>query len=60
VSKKAAGSYRILRGVSWPDGKGGYHHAEPSNKTRKDLPTEYVADWLDVGAIEPVDSEEEK
>lgn len=51
--------YRVLRGISWPDGKGGWVNVE-AGKVRSDLPTEHVAGWIDIGAIEPADAADEK
>jgi hypothetical protein len=55
--KAAAGTYRVLRGISWRDGDG-FVNVEASDKPRTDLPVEHVAGWIEIGAIEPVDEEE--
>lgn len=47
--------YRVLRGISWPDGKSGWVNVQ-AGELRQDLPTEYVAEWIGIGAIEPLDT----
>jgi hypothetical protein len=52
---KPAG-YRAIRGISWPKESGkGWHDVEPG-KIRSDLPKEHIAEWIRIGAIEPVDT----
>jgi hypothetical protein len=52
---KPAG-YRAIRGISWPkEGGKGWNNVEPG-KVRSDLPTKWIAEWLSIGAIEPVDT----
>jgi len=59
TKREAKGKYRVLRGVSWPKEGGGWHNVDPDpKKVRTDLPTEHVAEWLEIGAIEPADEEE--
>lgn len=57
MKKKSQDGYRVLRGINWPDGTndpGGEKRAE-EGEVRSDLPAEHVAQWIDIGAIEPAD-----
>jgi len=58
MSKKKAQAegYRVLRGINWPAAadEGGEKRAE-EGEVRTDLPAEHIAQWIDVGAIEPAD-----
>lgn len=56
--KAEAGSYRVLRGISWRDGDGWKNVEADPKKARTDLPVEHVAGWIEIGAIEPADEEE--
>jgi hypothetical protein len=58
--KRKAGSYRVLRGISWAKEGGGWHDVEASKKPRKDLPAEHIAEWIAIGAIEPADTDGEE
>lgn len=61
TERKAAkdkGRYRVIRGISWPDGKGGWLNVD-EGKLRSDLPSEHVEEWIRIGAIEPADLSEE-
>lgn len=50
-----AATYRTLRGISWPKQGGGWHDVE-AGEVRSDLPAEHIADWMECGAIEPVET----
>lgn len=54
-SNGSGAGYRCLRGINWPNPAGGEFAAEPGD-VRTDLPTQYVGEWIAIGAIEPADT----